>query len=127
MLAVVTISAIVGLASAVIVAKKERENELYADLKAFRNCEQDDKYASLNYFFEKSHCPRWIRNREDEVIQDGWFKITTNTFTLKNIFSGYPSTLVQYRQLHAEWHRHLATVSPQNQDLIHESQHDWLV
>lgn len=92
MLAMVTIPTIVALASAAIVTKRERENELYADLKAFRNCEENDKNNILRYFLNKSCYQR----PEDEF--GDWYPRPQRSL-LQEIFSSYPSDIYRLRNL----------------------------
>lgn len=77
MLAAVTISAIVGLASTVMVSKRERQNEIYADLEAFRKCNDDAKKDILTQFEAKIA----------KQIVSGY---------RPKIFSGYPSYAIRH-------------------------------
>lgn len=80
MLAAVTIPAIVGLVSAVIVSKKERENEKYADLKAFRKFDNDAKQDILKQF-------------DDRIVKQAMSSYK------RTIFSGYPSYVARHYAL----------------------------
>lgn len=111
LLAAVTIPAVVGLASAVIIAKKERENEIYADLKAFRNCGIEDKKNILYHFFTKACCTK------EELSQ--WY-IRKERSSIQQVFSGYPLTEVRHRQLLQEWYRQAEFVSPEDRKQIYE-------
>lgn len=98
MLAMVIILAIVGLASAAIVAKKERENELYADLKAFLSCEKDEKREILLHFYKQSHHQKLIRNEEGEE-ENRLVRDQVKASFIKGIFSGYPTAINRFHQL----------------------------
>lgn len=71
-----------ALASGAIIAKRERENEHYADLRAFRNCDVLDKDNVMIYL-------------ENKVAEER----TCSRSVIKSIFSGYPSAMSRYRQL----------------------------
>lgn len=98
MLAMVTIPAIVALASAAKLAKKERENELYADLKAFLSCEKDEKREILLHFYEQSHHQKLIRNEEGEE-ENRLVRDQVKASFIKGIFSGYPTAINRFHQL----------------------------
>ena len=80
-LATVTIPALVGLASAIEIAKRERKNEYYADLQAFRNCDFPTKNDIMTSLQDKL---------QQEKPQS----------RIKRIFSGYPFIGNRYSQLY---------------------------
>lgn len=85
-LAAVTIPAIVGLASAAKIATRERENEHYADLQAFRNCDYQAKEHVMICLEEKIE--------EEQAYKPQSF--------IKNIFSGYPSAQERHYRLFSD-------------------------
>lgn len=67
---------VTALTSGAIIAKREQENEYYADLMAFfYSCDKRDKENVMNYLENK---------RDEERTFLGYF--------IKTLFSGYPST-----------------------------------
>lgn len=90
-LAAVSISIITALASAAIIAQRERNNEHYADLIAFRNCEYHVKQDVMIHL-------------ENKIEEEGTDRQPS---LIKNIFSGYPSTKERHVRLFSD---------PQNTD-----------
>ncbi|MGL4348194.1 MAG: hypothetical protein ACRCSV_01870, partial [Chlamydiales bacterium] len=81
--AAVSIPSIAALAGAAIIAKRERNNEYYADLIAFRNCDYHVKQNILIHL-------------ENKIEEEG---IHRRPSFIKNIFSGYPSSQARYNRL----------------------------
>lgn len=119
-LAAVTIPSVVGLASALIIAKRERENELYADLMAFRNCEIEGKNNVLYQFFDKAHYPA----TEKEEALGRYIRIERSP--ISQVFSGYPLNITRFRQLNQEMNRQKESVTPEDKTLINENQASWV-
>lgn len=85
--AVVVISTIIAAISANFIAKREQENEKYADLTAFRNCEDPCKENILQYF-------------QTKIAEEA----NTPRSFMKNAFSSYPSYAERYNQLVKDEH-----------------------
>lgn len=110
-LALVTIPSIIALASAVIIAKKERENELYADLKAFRNCKSNNKQDVLFELFNNAYEPRKIEGHE-EISLEPLYRPRTVRSPIAQDFSGYPTALERHKQLIMDWREKEDSTTP---------------
>lgn len=98
---------IIGIAtlSANFIAKKEQENEKYADLAAFRNCTDPHKENILQYL-------------QQEAMQE----INAPRSFIKNNFSSYPSYTERYNQLVKDEHTsHYLKQHFIATDVIHEA------